>query len=1008
MNPILNSILGIAKSKKFRYFLLVFLIYKSVFNAFTADRLFPFLVSKFTQSKLEANWKTFSLFFGIEAESFRFYPGGGFSNVALIEADRFAIRYNLPLILFGKISLSDITLQNAHIHLEEKAGVWNYENIALPSVEEKKEESVHEPSEGIKTYLPLQFFASINFESVEVDVKKETGDLHSLNLQDLVVKLDIVSNRFTNLPFSPAILEELDSVHLVINKPKPIPIHLDSKDVKWNQTIPLALELEWDRTVSPELFLFSSEFGSEEIMFEVRNKPVKLGFGLFSNIDFDTKADKIEIKNLLLSVLGSPWLSIKGDIKNVSSEDRYVDVTVVNSDIKLTPVQVVLNQLQGVVPNMKLGGELSLAGTSFRGNWNKIISSLRLNGESLFFQLGNSKPHKLNAVDVNAKAELSLGDKKEPTNENPIPILKAWDIFPSTILYNGLKLELNSRYREAETLVLNAKLEELYLADYVTDLGGKLKLDLNAEGANFSVLKVYLSAKIDSFRYSLDRSRSPSSILSVITNMNLFFREPFELTNIDVSDLQVLKKTPTGGKALDLFLKSKIQLGDTTQVLVNRLKVSMITSNLALVIPLVIKEKLVPVQSLLGENPEVDISANCSFGPTQKKIKTNLNANIPGLEIKDLNLNADLVMNSGPKESIQIKSFVLSAFQKKFNLNLKADLEKNNTSKPTLGPYTGVVDLDLKLTSKTKTYLAKGTSFSGDLGINLKINQSDIFGEFYSTDSMISYSNHKCPGEFCQLYLVEGINAKIPIHHNLNRSNEESMIVGDKSIFIKSYGRTLPPNLTIGQLVGTHPNIPDLPFEYIKKQPGAPGFSTFIEYKENYANIESLKSHSLDGLILGKNMIFNLGSLDPKFMEFRGNFLIRDVDLKQLMAPKTRDKIDDGKLKADLNISVRDLSEPISNLNLFFSIFQIGKDFGKSAMNVISAQNFIIDRITDSYPISKIDVSLSKGLVYADVYFDRSLLSLLINLEDGKLSQQRMPLANFLKRAQSEIQTYQE
>ncbi len=158
-----------------------------------------------------------------------------------------------------------------------------------------------------------------------------------------------------------------------------------------------------------------------------------------------------------------------------------------------------------------------------------------------------------------------------------------------------------------------------------------------------------------------------------------------------------------------------------------------------------------------------------------------------------------------------------------------------------------------------------------------------------------------------------------------------------------------------------------------------------------------MRAYSLNGLVLGKNMLFNLSSMAPQEMEFRGNILVRDIDLKQLMAPKIRDKIDDGKIKADLNISLRDFSEPLSNLDLFFSIFQIGKDFGKSALNVISQQNILIDRIADSYSINKIEVSLSKGLVYADVLFRRSLLSLFVNLEDSKISQQRMPLANFLK-----------
>jgi hypothetical protein len=75
-------------------------------------------------------------------------------------------------------------------------------------------------------------------------------------------------------------------------------------------------------------------------------------------------------------------------------------------------------------------------------------------------------------------------------------------------------------------------------------------------------------------------------------------------------------------------------------------------------------------------------------------------------------------------------------------------------------------------------------------------------------------------------------------------------------------------------------------------------------------------------------------------------------------------------------------------------------------MNVISTKGAIMDFIIDSYAVDTVDVELSKGLVYADVKFKKSLLSYVVTLEDSKISQKRMPLANFLKRAGSEISTY--
>lgn len=1010
MNPILKVSLGIAKTKIFRGLFVLFLFYKSLFNAFTADLLVPKLVSHFTMGRMEGNFHTFSLFFGIEIENFRLYPGIPFENTPMVEAKQLRLRYNLPLLVFGKLKISEIGLQAGKIQIEENMGRWNFLSF-LKQNKTDTPEPVPEPKTPLtelKTYLPLQASVYINLDAIEFQLKRDTGSLHFFSIQDLSLQTELETNRFTSIPFDFSALNQIDHVLISLNASKPIPLDLDSKELRWKQTIPLSMRFEWDRTVSPEMFLFTTDIGKDDLLLEVRKKPVQLGLRLLSDIHYDNQLDSVSINQLDLKVLGQSWLSFSGSIQDVSKEKPKVNITVGKSNIQLTQLQRSLNQLSGIIPDINLSGDLSLEGTGIRGDWQNAEANLKLKANQLFLKMGKSKVHSIPTALIDIVSQVSFADIKSQTAGKPFPYIKTIMISPSHIDYNGASLSLFGDYSEQKGLNFRINADKLQLGEYVTNLGGKLKTEIGIIGESFATVSVQMNAKIDGFRYQLDRSRSPSSLFGLSLNALLLFDRPFGLSEIKISDLKLDQKTMTGNKAMELDLKGSVQLGSNLTASLYPLGLNVHTSNLLLVLPLVLKEKLSPLQNLLGNHPKLKLNARYLASGNSKQIKADLGAELPGLEMKDLKMVTDLSISGNEINEIVIRTLKMNAFGGIFNLAASGKLYKNGKPKPPLGPYFGNLNLSFELVSATKEYLAKGLSFQGDLGLNLKIQDYDITGELHSKVPVIAYNNQRCPGEQCQAYLLEDVIAKIPIEHNLARNVEDSLIVGDKSIFIKNYGRNQPSNLTIGHVLGTHPSIPNLPFEYVKRQKEGPGLTASIEYKENYANIESLRSYSLDGLVLGKNMVFNLGNLDPKSMEFRGNFLIRDIDLKQLMAPKVRDKIDDGKLKADLNISVRDLSEPVANLDLFFSIFQIGRDFGKSALNVISPQNFIIDRITDSYTINKIDISLSKGLVYADVYFNRSLLSLLVNLEDGKISQQRMPLANFLKRAQSEIQTYQE
>jgi len=117
--------------------------------------------------------------------------------------------------------------------------------------------------------------------------------------------------------------------------------------------------------------------------------------------------------------------------------------------------------------------------------------------------------------------------------------------------------------------------------------------------------------------------------------------------------------------------------------------------------------------------------------------------------------------------------------------------------------------------------------------------------------------------------------------------------------------------------------------------------------------------------------------------------------------------VDDGKIKADLNISGENLKDPISNVSLFFSVFQIGKDFSKSAVNIVKSTDKITDFFINSYNVDKIEVELNRGLVYAKILFKKSVLNTIVSIEDDRIQQERFPLSNFLNRAKSELSVYQ-
>jgi hypothetical protein len=992
--------------------LLLIFFYKLIFNSFTGQLILDQTFRSLAKAgSLNANVTTFSLFYGIEIEDISLQSGAKFQEAEIFSAKELRLRYNLPLLIFLRAKVSEIALLDTKIQLTKIDEVWNYEELfppsnkteSIPTEEQVPEESPSEPSESLFLGVPISAYAKLNLQNVSFRMDDQSPKSPmALGWRDLNLHFELDTNRFIQIPYSLDALDLIDVLHLELN-PKS-PLFSWYKDSKLTFESPLDLSLILHSNNSNPFTLESSlKLGGDNLILQRNNKlPLIVKMLLAYDLKFFPEEDRILLKDFSCLFQNDSWFRINGEIKNVTSDKRSANLTLSDSDIYLEPLSRVLEELP--IPKMKLGGRIQLSPLQVEGDLADLQLDWKLKASDLFFQ-ASGKPHRSQYLQLTTRANVDLVTKEKPTAEKPLPNLKSIYIDTLKADYNGIFAHLTGSLGSEIPIDLNLNLDKLELGLFVSNLSGLLKADLKVTGDNFSQLYADLNAALSYFRFTMDRGRSGNSFSKISTKANLQFNAPFQLSKIDLNQLNLGTRNSRSAEALSLKSDASISLADAIVIDLKQTNLSTNLANLSLILPLSLKEKVIPVESALGSIIKLGLNGHFDLG--EGSYKGNLTSIIPGIELNDLVGNFAVRMPPGENSKIFLDNLQFRAYKSALGLNAKGNLETRQTkADPPLGNYFGDLKLKIFLNSKLESYIAKGFSYRGEMYMDLNIKDYDVKGDLISNNSKIVFNNGSCPGNACKIFLIDTLNAEIPIHHDLSIKNTRELIEGDKSRFIKTYGRIPKDNLTIRQVLGSHPSIEGAPFAYVKSSGSYPGLTSRIQYKENYLFIDGIRLSLLDGMVYGKDFIINVGSGDLEKMEYMGSLQVRDIDLRQLLSKDAQDKIDDGKIKADLNLSGVNLDDPIPNINLYFSIFQIGRDFGKSAMNVISTKGAIMDFIIDSYAVDKVEVELSKGLVYADVLFKKSILSYVVSLEDSKISQQRMPLANFLKRAGSEISTY--
>ncbi len=987
-----------------KIFIMFFILYKLIFNPLTGKFIIKKGFSSISPAKLELDVQKFSLFYGIELHNLQLQT----EQTPLLKVSRLAVLYNLPMLFLGRVKISEIALKNPEIYLKKQNNKWNFET-AFPSEEKKEEEPEQESNSSlseINFYLPVSafFYFHINNLSTTVEIEEKENFTYA-QIKNFSLSTQLDTFRFNKIPLSLDALKSLEIFEFTLNPDQVVQVFYKDKEQTLDTELNLKLLLKKEPLSKKEIYSSQMLFAPNKFLVQTqKGKEISLNFEVGYDLNFEPTLDELKLKNLRILFEKEKWLYGEGAITKLSSDTPDIDFVVHESNINLSSLSSNLRSIPSL-SQVSLGGNLSLAGISAKGDIDHLYVNGKILGSKIFFNDGKVN-HSIPKLNLIFFSHLNLSDKAVSTEKDLIPILENFKLEILNIVYNGIELKLFGEVQPKSKVDLTLDISNVFLESFVKDLSGNVKLHSHISGNKLSYLNLDIKTEINGLKYKIGRGVSgyQKILISLATVIDLAGGFKFEDMQIEPLDISLWNENKE--KAISLVSHVDLDMKSDLKLSIQGLKLSGNMTKLLPTLPLGLKNVISAVRSSLGN--ELNLGGNLSYESLKQKdhILLNLTGSFPAIELKDLHVDLDLNLHKDKAQTLELNQFHLDGFEKKLKADCKGKFYKPFTANPPYGDLTGFFKGNFTLESKDYKYVLKGISFKGDLDLDLEINQNLISGKLHTQDSYFKIAN-PCPNEPCVNYQINGLHLDIPFVHDVLDKTTENLIQGNKENFVQNYGHTQDSNFWIQSISGPHPAKPNISVEFISPKNGYPGLSGRLDYKENFLVLDNLRIFSLNGTVFGRDILFNVGSGNPEEMQFAGVFQIRDLDFKELLDEKAKQKIDDGKIRADLNFSGKNLTDPIGNMELYFTIFQIGKDFGNSVVNIVSPTNIITDFIINSYSVNKVEIELSKGLVYAKVQFDKTLVNkLFFQIEGDRIKQERIPLASFLNRAKNELEAY--
>ena len=971
----------IFKSKITRTFLLVLLIYNSIFNSLSGQFLFNKINPYFHSGVCKANVSKFSLFYGIELENLTLSEKE--ENSPFLKVSRLAFLYSLPELIIGSININEIALENTEINIKKNKNIYNYENIFKTGPSKEKANIEENKTDFLKTYLYIKLSSFINIKNFNIRYEDEENNF---SLNNLNTNLSIVTNRFNIIYFNEKSLDLLNEFTFEIQPSRSIPIQFKNNEISLNENIGFNFLL---KTNEENSFNFHQTFYLQLNSFSPLMNGKKINpLNISIDINSSLNKNRFTLQDISFIFQGSKFIKGSGSIEDISNimsvlsfslEDSMIDLDLIHNAIQIP-----------IFPLPKMSGKIYLSPLEIKGTtkeftfkWNPLLENMNVSLNKSNHSISNGK----------ILFEGTLGSINNKFTFKKIHFLI------SNLKYNSMNV--NSEILFVNNIINGfMDLQKINLNQFSRSVNGFLSANIKIIESNINLIRGSIKSNIENFQIPIDNYHLKPSKLQVTSDIKIKLDESFELNQAKLENLNIELLNYNSGKSLQVITNVVQYEFLQKKVTIQNLEIIMIPEKMTPLLPYSLGEKISNINTFLGK--EIVFKSNLTFSSIgEKQLKGNVEARIPGINLNDLTIKINMKLNSEGNSTIQITEFSTVGYENRLHTSVEGKIfTKNDKS---------ISDLKLNFSyiSNSLKTIFSNFSFKGKIESNISINENFIIGSFNSNQSDFIYNKGSCPGKDCKFINIFNFTCNIPIIHELAPGLLPSILDGSKDTLIRTKGMEKGNNFSIDSILGNHPIYPETAFPLVQGSIKNSGVVGRIEYLNNLFSISNLVVKTLNGSISSKNIQLNIANGQSNNFEFLGNLQVRDIDLTELIPKDNKKVIDDGKIRGDINFSGKNLKEFIDNTEIYFSVYKIGKDFGKSAINIVSPPNLIRDYIVSSYSVDKIEAELSKGLIYVNILFKPSLLSnLLTKIENNKISMERMPLNNFINRAENEISTY--
>lgn len=595
-------------------------------------------------------------------------------------------------------------------------------------------------------------------------------------------------------------------------------------------------------------------------------------------------------------------------------------------------------------------------------------------------------------------------------------------IGPSTGSVNGAPLKIFVELNKEKNLSVDVGLNGFNFSQFANSPGfkasGNVYFDLNIKGKTVYNPRTKVSVYIPNFRYNLNNAKSGKNKFTFKTDISTSLSKKMAPTNVQLNDISMNLNNSLGKPGMEMKVDGGLSgnlaggANGPLNAQINLKHIKLHVKDLAQDLDAANRETLKGLAEKIEKPVVVSGQTNAKINGGAFKIKhdTYVAAKYWTIDASQdntrLHLRADVDASPGFK-NIDVNELSFDGLNGALALMVKGKVPTKTRKvkgKMVTGPVPDL-DIDFKFGFDERKAFVPDQYIRGWVKFNGKFDTPFFNGKLVIDD--FNYDD----GKFTE---VKNINMDFPINYNLELEKTVNLTSGNKEVHMMHAAFVKKPNFTIEGVSIAHPTVktkdnkPTV-WKVMELKNNAPGLMARMDIEDNVFNLSQMKIRVLNGLVVGQDIMLNIGTGNPKEMEYKARIQVKDIDLKPLIRPDKRKDIEKGTMKIDIAVVGNRLDKPpIENMKTQVSVYEIGKQFAIMGMRVVQPEsNWLIDAlINGTITVKSFDLDLSKGMVDSEIKYDKGFVKYAVNLSGNAIKQERIVLSDFINRVQSEVKVY--